>query len=146
MLMLALLFADPAPPLAALQDYIGHCWLTRIDDVTTDRHCFSRVYGGAHVRDTHVVSRDGQPVYQGETLFSDEAGQLSFTYWNSLGGIGRGTALASGNELRFSLVMRAAPGSAPVTSSFRWRLLDDGYETSGDGVVRHFARDDDGED
>jgi hypothetical protein len=141
MLILALLLADASPTLAPLQFYTGHCWTTHIDAATTDTHCFSTVYGGAHIRDEHVVRHDGKSVYQGETLFSDEGGQLTFTYWNSLGGIGRGTGSAAGDDITFSLTMRATPASAPAGSSFVWHKSGDGYETRGDGVVRQFRQD-----
>ena len=66
----------------------------------TDVHCFAAVYGGEHVRDRHVVKVGGKTVYAGETLYSVEDGKISFTYWNSLGGVGHGIAQCRGGRDR----------------------------------------------
>lgn len=142
MLSLLLLAQTASSVLAPLQRYAGHCWIADIADGITDRHCFTLLYGGAHLRDEHVVMRAGKPVYRGETIYSAEGGEISFTYWNALGGVGRGTARADGSELRFEMSMRATPEAAPQHSITVWRETASGYDATTGGVTRHFRRDD----
>jgi len=132
----------PRPGLDAFRPYVGHCWAAALGTNVVDRHCFSLVYGGQHVRDEHVVTKNRAPVYSGETLYSVVAGKIVFTYWNSLGGVGHGTARANGNDLRFSLNMRASPGAAVSASTVSWRKTKTGYDVLSNGNTRHFKIDD----
>lgn len=137
--MIALaLVAGLTGPLAALDPWVGHCWVAEITPDTTDRHCFTAVYGGAHVRDAHDVVKNGKTVYSGETLYSVEGGKIVFTYWNSLGGVMRG-GMTPGPELRFT--MKAAKAGDPDSATV-WRRTADGYETKTSGKIRRFRRDD----
>lgn len=112
--------------------FVGHCWRAELPkDGTTDTHCFEAVYGGQHVRDRHQVQRDGKTVYAGETVYSVEDGAVSFTYWNSLGGVGRGTAVAEGEQLRFAMQMRFTPKEPVRPMNPTWRKTADGYEVIG---------------
>jgi hypothetical protein len=131
--MLALLalaaqtIAEPA--LRIFAPLVGHCWQGQAPGgAGTDTHCFEAVYGGEHVRDRHTVLVDAKAVYLGETLYSVEGETVSFTYWNSLGGIGRGTVAAQGSEILFSGSMRQEPSSAAAPLHATWRLTSDGYE------------------
>jgi len=127
--------------LAPLEPYVGHCWVTQVSPETTDRHCFRPVYGGKHVRDAHVVVHSGQSVYEGETIYSAEDGAIVFTYFNSLGGVGRGTATATGGELKFELLMRATPEAKPERFETVWRRTPAGYDTIMGGETRSFRLD-----
>jgi hypothetical protein len=49
-----------------------------------------------------VVTVCGKSVYEGETIYSARGGQVIFTYWNSLGGLGTGTASLAPDLWRFS--------------------------------------------
>ncbi|THD36246.1 MAG: hypothetical protein E7773_10040 [Sphingomonas sp.] len=142
MIALPFLLAALSGPLAPFDRLVGHCWSTDIAPGTADRHCFASLYGGAHVRDTHQVRRGGAVVYAGETIYSAEGDAIVFTYVNSLGGVGRGTASVDGGAITFRLTMRTTPASTPQAMTTIWRIAADGYETSSDGVVRRFRRDD----
>lgn len=129
-------------PLRPLEPYVGHCWTARMSPDTTDRHCFSAVYQGKHVRDQHVVTSKGQRGYEGESIYSSDGGRVVFIYFNSLGGVGQGTAEASNGGLSFDLSMRAWPGAEPQVFHTVWRRTADGYETVTGGEVRRFRLDD----
>jgi hypothetical protein len=107
--------------LAPLLALAGHCFAGDFSPGTVDLHCFSAVYGGQHVRDVHVVTKDGQSVYEGETLYSVEGERLALSYWSSIGGIGRGTAVLAPGEWTFAITMRATPSAAPQAFATRWR-------------------------
>ena len=107
--------------LAPLLALAGQCFAGQIAPGTIDRHCFSSVYDGQHVRDVHDVTKYDRTVYQGETLYSVEGEAVSFTYLSSMGGIGRGTATLDPGDWRFALTMRATPTSAPQPFANRWR-------------------------
>ena len=127
--------AEPEPPslrpgLEPLAFLVGHCWEGEFASGERDRHCFESVYGGRHVRDRHeVTGADG--VYRGETLFSaDPEGGASFTYWNSLGGVSRGTVRAEGDRLVFGDETYRAPDGRQIRVSTHWRRIgDDAYES-----------------
>jgi hypothetical protein len=131
--VLALTAASP-PELAKLAPFVGHCWSAELAVGVVDTHCFSPVFGGRHIRDVHNVRKGGRVLYQGETLYSAEAGAATLTYWSSLGGIGRGTVSPEGNGLAFSYVMRAAPNAEAKPMRSQWRWIDrDRYEVRNDG-------------
>ena len=149
--MLALLIATAAatssPPIqtrAELQPwamFVGHCWsgAAPVPD-GVDTHCFESVYDGQHVRDRHVVKIKGKAVYFGESVYSAEGKHISFTYWNSFGGVGRGTATADESELHFTGDMRASPGSAPEPMEATWRKVEGGYEVTDVGRTKRLFR------
>jgi hypothetical protein len=128
--------------LRPLEHYSGHCWSASLSNDAVDRHCFTAVFGGKHLRDRHIVTSGGRPVYSGETIYSVEAGRVVFTYWNSLGGIGRGELAVRGEDLVFSLVMRGTPDAAPQKVDSVWRRTSLGYDVVTGGDIRHFVRDD----
>ena len=93
------------------------------------------------MRDRHEVRVDGKTVYAGETLYSVEGKAVSFTYWNSLGGVGRGKAMADGAEVHFAGDMRATPDAASAPFTATWRKVDGGYEVTDAGrAKRLFTR------
>lgn len=95
--------ATPAAPLAPLKFLGGYCWNgTFADGKTTDEHCYEWVYGGKFLRDRHVV-RGGEQPYQGETLYfwDGELKAIAYIYFNSDGGVSRGTLKADGDQLLF---------------------------------------------
>jgi hypothetical protein len=149
--MLALLLATAAaassPPIqtrAELQPwamFVGHCWSGAAPVPNgVDTHCFETVYGGQHVRDRHVVKINGKAVYFGEAVYSADGKQISFTYWNSFGGVGRGTATANDAELHFTGDMRASPNSVPEPMEATWRKIDGGYEVTDAGRTKRLFR------
>jgi len=70
------------------------------DTQAVDTHCFTDVMG-TFVRDRHIVP--GAPDYSGETLFhyDDENEELTFRYFNSIGGVSEGTASFQSREISF---------------------------------------------
>jgi hypothetical protein len=133
MIAILILAAAPAarpaqPALAPFATFAGHCWRGEAPGQGVDTHCFEWVYGGQHLRDRHVVTQNGKPVYEGESLYSVERGKVSFTYWNSLGGLGRGIASSVGDELRFSGMIHATATSAEQPMTAVWKQVPGGYE------------------
>ena len=140
MLLLALAAAASAPPpmaQAALQpwsDFVGQCWSGPAPgSKAVDTHCFESVYGGQHVRDRHEVKVGDKTVYAGETLYSVDGDAVTFVYWNSMGGVGRGKVSASGPELSFIGAMKATPAGKSESFTATWRKLDGAYEVADDG-------------
>ena len=118
------------PGLEPLAFLVGHCWEGRFEPGgETDRHCFESVYGGQHVRDVHEVT-GGARIYRGETLYSwdGSAGVVTYTYWNSLGGVSRGTMRADGARLAFGDESYTDPQGRRITLSTHWRRDGDSYE------------------
>jgi len=140
MILLALAAAassQPALAQAALQpwqSFVGQCWSGPAPGgKAVDTHCFEAVYGGQHVRDRHEVKVGDKVVYAGETLYSVEGQEVTFTYWNSLGGVGRGKASATGAELSFAGEARGSPTGASAGFTASWRKVDGGYEVTDAG-------------
>ena len=128
--------ATPAMKQSALDpwaSFVGHCWSGPAPGKGVDTHCFEAVYDGQHVRDRHEVKVDGKTVYAGETLYSVEDKQVTLTYWNSIGGIGRGQATVSGADMQFSGDIRATPGSSSQHFTATWKKLDGAYEVTDEG-------------
>ena len=135
MMMLAL--AQPAlrPELQPMAFLIGHCWSGEFTGGARDTHCFEPVFGGRHIRDVHeVVSPKG--VYRGETLYSWNGvdRRVEYTYWNSDGGISRGSMTPRGDRLDFGdEVYRGADGRE-LRIATEWRKAgSDSYETVSKG-------------
>jgi hypothetical protein len=128
--MLALLIAvsaqaqQPAlsPQLAPLAFVTGSCWRgTFPDGRRTDTHCFAPIYGGAFVRDTHVV--EGAPApYSGETLYrwDAEVGRIAYDYYASDGSHSAGTVSPAANGLGFPEEAHRAPGGSETFIRSSW--------------------------
>ena len=118
--------------LAPLLALAGACFSGDVAPATRDVHCFTSLYGGQHVRDVHKVIKDGNTVYQGETIYSLEGGVVTFTYLSSIGGIGRGAAVLAPGDWGFALDMRATPDAALQHFDTRWRWQgSQSYTVSG---------------
>lgn len=131
--VIALAAAD-APPLRQglepLGFLVGHCWRGEFETREQDTHCFEAVYDGQHVRDRHEVT-GGKTVYRGETLYSWDGAQkaASYTYWNSLGGVSRGTMRPKTDRLDFGDETYRGPDGKEAKLSTYWRRVgDDSYE------------------
>lgn len=139
------------PPLRSelepLRFLLGHCWRGEFESGAVDTHCFESVYGGQHVRDRHEVKGSGAP-YRGETLYSwdGSAKRVGYTYWNSSGGVSRGTMAAKDGALDFGDQTYTGPDGRKMTISTTWRKVGaDSYETvstagadpTGSRVVRY---------
>ena len=132
--LMALALATPQPAvregLEPLGFLLGHCWRGEIQPGRSDVHCFEAVYGGQHVRDRHEVT-GGPAVYSGETLYSWDGAidGVSYTYWNSQGGVSRGTMRPRAGQLDFDDQVYRSPVGREVTYSTYWRPTgDDAYE------------------
>ncbi len=128
----AALAAEPPalrPGLEPLGFLVGHCWRGRFASGEEDTHCFEAVYDGQHVRDRHEVT-GGAAVYRGETLYSAEpGGAVAFTYWNSSGGVSRGTMRPEAERLSFGDESYRGPDGRQMSISTHWRRVgDDAYE------------------
>jgi hypothetical protein len=123
---LAAQVAEPAR-ISILGSFVGSCWVAEFTSTMRDTHCFEGMYGGAHIRDRHEVKENGKTVYAGETVYSSDGDQPVFTYFNSLGGIGRGNFEQVGETLRFKGSMRASPDKAPQPIDSEWRIVDDDH-------------------
>ena len=140
-LALAASTTAPQPLLQPLSNLAGHCWRGSAPaNAGEDTHCFEWVYGGQHLRDRHVVTVKGKPVYEGETLYSVEGDAVTFTYWNSIGGVGRGRATANGDKLEFSGDIRTTPASPSEHFTANWHKVDGGYEVSDQGRTNSLFR------
>jgi len=131
------------PPLQPWAALVGHCWTgSAPGGGGTDKHCFESVYGGQHVRDRHSVTEGGREVYAGETIYSAKGSSVIFTYWNSLGGLGTGEAVATNGEMRFTGTIHATATGAEQPMSALWRLVPEGYEVvdEPDAKPRSFKR------
>jgi hypothetical protein len=127
-MMLAAILLAAAPVTAApLDPFVGSCWAADFTPTMRDTHCFEAMYGGAHVRDRHEVKEGGKTVYAGETIYSVEGEQAVFTYFNSLGGVGRGSLAGEGPLLRFKGDMRASPDKPQQPIDSEWRVVDDDH-------------------
>lgn len=123
----------PAEGLQPLHFLLGHCWRGEFPGGKADTHCFEPVYGGKHIRDRHEVT-GGKDIYRGETIYSWNAklGRVEYTYWNSLGGVSRGTMVprevaldfgdqvytgSDGKVTRIATTWRPGAGSYDVVST-----------------------------
>jgi uncharacterized protein YndB with AHSA1/START domain len=139
------------PPLRAelepLRFLLGHCWRGEFKNGSVDTHCFETAYGGQHVRDRHEVTGPGAP-YRGETLYSWDgaAKRVGYTYWNSSGGVSRGTIAPVAEGLDFGDQTYTGADGRKMAISTMWRKVGvDAYETvsrsgadpTGSRVVRY---------
>ena len=141
-LALAASTTAPQPLLQPFSNLAGHCWRGSAPaNAGEDTHCFEWVYGGQHLRDRHVVTVKGKPVYEGETLYSVEGDAVTFTYWNSLGGLGRGKMIASANALTFTGTIHAMPKDHEQSLATTWQTAASSYEVKDpDEPSRLFRR------
>lgn len=148
MIALAALLAAAALPsqFEPMRFLLGHCWRGEFASGEVDTHCFEPVYDGRLIRDTHEVT-GGKAVYRGETLYNWNGGaaRVEYTYWNSAGGVSRGTMVAKTDRLDFGdETYRGADGRERKISTYWRRAGEDAYEAvtvagdvSGSRVVRY---------
>ena len=118
-------------PLAFLN---GWCWTGKFPQSNlTDTHCFKSVFGGTHLRDQNTVLGGSNP-YQGETIYSwnSNSKSISFTYWNSIGGVSRGTAIPKAGSIIFPDESYDAPDGSKISVSTVWQNIT---ENSFDSVT-----------
>jgi len=137
MLVLALAAAAAAVPadapalrsgLEPLGFLVGHCWRGHFASGEQDTHCFDAAYGGQHVRDHHEVT-GGARLYSGETLYSIDGDAVSYTYWNSIGGVSRGTMRPQSDGLDFGTETYRGPDGRQAAIATAWRRVGaDAYE------------------
>jgi hypothetical protein len=142
--MLAAAASWAQPPLQPWAALAGHCFAGPAPvERGIDKHCFESVYGGQHVRDRHVVTQDGRPVYEGETIYSAKGNHVIFTYWNSLGGLGTGEAAVRGDKWSFSGTIHATATDGEQPRVATWTMVPGGYQvTEGKQPPRLFRRSD----
>ncbi|HXG80472.1 MAG TPA: SRPBCC domain-containing protein, partial [Sphingomicrobium sp.] len=107
---------------------VGHCWEGVFEDGKTDTHCFDTVYDGQHIRDRHEVT-GGKSVYRGETIYSRDGQGVTYTYWNSLGGVSRGTMKGEGDRLDFGTEHHRTKDGKEIAIATHWqRQREDAYQ------------------
>lgn len=121
------------PALATFASLIGNCYAATIAPGTEDTHCFRDMFDGAHVRDTHVVTKDDMAVYQGETIYSETPDGIVFTYANSDGGVGQGKARFEGGAIMFEMSMHATGRAPALPIHSRWVIGANGYDVTAEG-------------
>lgn len=121
--------ATPVEALKPLAFLAGYCWNGKFSDgKRTDEHCYEWVYGGKFLRDRHVVSGGSEP-YQGETLYfwDSESKAIAYIYFNSDGGVSRGTLKAEGDQLLFPAERYNEGGKSREFSTTITRDGEQGY-------------------
>lgn len=121
----------PIEPLQPMAFLAGHCWKGDFaDGKQTDEHCFTWLYDGKALRDTHTVRAPGRPDYVGETTYywDSAAKRVEYIYIENLGGVSRGSMQSTPEALVFPATQYVANGQA-MTYRVRWtRLSDTSYE------------------
>lgn len=126
MIWLAAALAAQAPAvrqgLDPMSFLVGHCWRGRFESGEVDTHCFEAVFDGQHIRDRHEVT-GGRRAYRGETLYSWDgaANVVTYTYWNSSGGVSRGTMRPEADRLRFGDETYRGADGRQISIATSWR-------------------------
>jgi hypothetical protein len=132
MSILALLLAAAAPaqpaalraelqPLAFLA---GSCWRGSFPDRGgTDTHCFTAIYGGAFVRDRHIVEGAERP-YSGETLYRWDVArrQIVYDYYAADGSYSSGIAQPGPRGVVFPAASHSSRTGTETGVRSRWTL------------------------
>ena len=131
----------PIEPLQPMAFLAGHCWKGDFaEGKQSDEHCFTWLYDGKALRDTHTVRTPGKPDYVGETTYywDSAARRVEYVYIENLGGVSRGSMQSTPDALVFPATQYVADGQA-MTYRVRWTPVgSDAYEAwsearSGDG-------------
>jgi hypothetical protein len=115
-------------PLQPLAFWVGLCWEGQFaDGKSTDRHCFEAMLDGQFVRDRHVVRGD-QPDYSGETIYwlDPATKQISYIYFNSAGGVSKGTVEVQDARLQFPNEKYTGPDGQVQQYRTSWSRTDTG--------------------
>ena len=121
--------SDALKPLAFLA---GSCWKGPFADRNaTDEHCYEWMYGGQYLRDRHIVRGDQRP-YRGETIYFWDAAEnaVGYIYFNSNGGVSRGTLKVEGEALLFPAERYTEGSTTREFSTTLTRENADSYYTS----------------
>lgn len=105
--------AAPPAHFAPMAFLAESCWKGAFpDNVATDEHCFTWVYGKQFLRDKHIV-RNGKTPYEGETMYALDvaAKQVSYVYWSSDGNTMRGTVESRRRQSHLPHPLRHSQGS-----------------------------------
>jgi hypothetical protein len=123
--------AAPIEPLQPMAFLAGHCWKGDFPGgKQTDEHCFTWLYDGKALRDTHTVRTPDRPDYIGETTYYWDSAttRVEFIYIENLGGISRGSMQSMPEGLVFPPTQYVAENQS-MTYRVRWtRLSDTSYE------------------
>ncbi len=114
------------PELEPMRFLVGHCWRGAMKQgALHDVHCFEPVYDGQHIRDRHEVT-GGANTYRGETLYSWNGAEkrIDFVYWNSLGGVSRGSMTPRPDLFDFGGETYTGADGRQITMSTEWRKID----------------------
>ncbi len=131
--ILVLSFISPASQadFQTLNQLAGQCWqATFPDGKKVDTHCFSQVYGGAFIKDQHVVCGSEKPYY-GETWYVYDSKQetVTYHYYNSFGGVSDGSVAFKQQQLLFP-DETYQQGEQSVTYRTTWSLADGQYTSA----------------
>lgn len=128
--------AGPATPqLAPWAALAGSCYAATFPDgKARDEHCWTWVYGGAHLRDVHEVRAvpGDEPTYFGEALYSWDAKRqvVVYRYLNSQGGVSDGTMEPRGDAFYSPEERYTGKDGREQVFRTRVRILGaEGYET-----------------
>jgi hypothetical protein len=123
--------AAPIEPLQPMAFLAGHCWKGDFaDGKQSDEHCFTWLYDGKALRDTHTVRAPGRTDYVGETTYywDSAAKRVEYIYIENLGGVSRGSMQSTPEALVFPATQYVADGQS-MTYRVRWtRLSDTSYQ------------------
>ena len=119
--------ADPGA-FGPLGDLAGRCFTGTLPNGHVDTHCYRRLYGGAFIRDRHVVT-GGPRAYCGETVYAPARDQepMRFWYWASSGDVSEGSVEVRDDTLVFPETVTT--GTEAVEYRTTWRLSGDGYRS-----------------
>jgi hypothetical protein len=122
----------PSPPelLAPFAKLVDGAWTAAFNAEIYDEQSFSWVFGGRFLRNRHQVrtTKDGQVVYEGETIYAIDptTSQIVWWYWNATGGHIVGTARWEDGVCIFEGENHGAPGQTQRVRS-TVEIGDDGW-------------------
>ncbi|HEY0627913.1 MAG TPA: SRPBCC family protein [Sphingomicrobium sp.] len=132
LILLAALAAEPAtipPAFQPMAFLVGHCWEGKFENGQVDTHCYDSLYDGQHIRDRHEV-KGGKKLYRGETIYSRDGQGVSYTYWNSVGGVSRGSMKGDGDRLDFGTERHRTKDGKDIAIATHWqRQGADAYQS-----------------
>ena len=129
------------PEFGPLAFVVGSCWEGDIDGRgAIDKHCFSPVFDGMHIRDRHQVTGEGEP-YRGETIYSwnSEAAEIQYVYWNSIGGVSQGAVRLDGERITFPNETYAGADGSQISVQTIW--VPDGANAYHSNVIERYDND-----
>ena len=116
------------PSFGPVGDLAGRCFTGTLPNGHVDVHCFRAIYGGAFIRDRHVVTGGAGP-YCGQTLYAPVRDEepIRFWYWANSGDVREGTVLIRPGALVFPETVRSETGTVDYRTT--WQLAPDGYRS-----------------